>query len=83
MIPKVDAFILCGYIYKIIVLCEVFVNVWLLYVSIYPLRGDICHRKATLDLILVSRCFSMGKMGFERETVIFGKYLIFSTYFSV
>lgn len=64
MIPKVDAFILCGYIYRIIVLCEVFVNVWLLYVSIYPLRGDICHRKDTLDLILsVVMCF-YGEDGF-------------------
>lgn len=64
MIPKVHAFILCGYIYKIIVLCEVFVNVWLLYVSIHPLRGDICYRKATLDLILSIMMFFYGEDGF-------------------
>lgn len=64
MIPKVHAFILCGYIYKIIVLCEVFVNVWLLYVSIYPLRGDICCRKTTLDLILSIVVLFYGEDGF-------------------
>lgn len=52
------------YIYKIIVLCEVFVNVWLLNVSIYPLRGDICYRKATLDLILSIVMFFYGEDGF-------------------
>lgn len=52
------------YIYKIIVLCEVFVNVWLLYVSIYPLRGDICCRKTTLDLILSIVVLFYGEDGF-------------------